>query len=605
MPHRHFPALPPLFGRHLNLLTGLLLMVVAWIIYLPSARYDFVYYGDVQALKLHPELYGQPELAGDTKAIVEKDFPREEPLLVRNVSWAVDSLLFGFGNPLGYHLGNVLLNGLVAGLLFVVLVHTTRRYRFPVLTTVAFVLLAVHVEPVTWIIGREELLAALFMLLALYAQIRRLTAASRWAEGAWYGLTLLFFVAGLLSKINVLTFPLVLFLHAILFPWLRGEPELEGSFWKQVEWSKEIKLAVPTLVISGIVFGWYQHRLEETGFFDRGGAAHVRAHLWNLLMINPLVFWKYLEQIFLPTHLMVLQAWPVIQPVYPGWQLAVALATVASIIGAGIWLFWRRKDLFFFYAAFFILMIPCLNLINTGIWMSDRYVYFPSFCVLAIAAATAEWLWLKSPRLARVAVVVLGMGLAAENLYQLTAYEPQWRDAETLWQYHIAQADHTPTAYANLAGFYQADFDEAAGEGDHARAAKSMEKMAGAVDAGLADAWRDHRQPPPPDTWYLFFQRSRLELAQGKPEAALQSLLMSDRLRPRVDATSLSLSRIYDQLAKTTKDPQQRAADLTAARDRFVEYIALEYQDGQPPYVVRAELASLRKQCADLPKTVR
>ena len=131
------------------------------------------------------------------------------------MTWALDSRIFGFGNPFGYHLGNVLLHGVVVALLFVFLLGTTRRYGFALATAVACLLLAVHTEPVAWIMGRKDILSALFMLLALCAQTQRLTAKRATAQSGWYAITLASFVVGLLSKISVLTFPLVLFLHAI------------------------------------------------------------------------------------------------------------------------------------------------------------------------------------------------------------------------------------------------------------------------------------------------------------------------------------------------------------------------------------------------------
>jgi hypothetical protein len=116
--------------RHRNLLTGLLLMLAAWAIYFPSVRYDFVYYDDVRILLNHPELYGHANLSADFHEIFVTSFPREEPLLLRDVSWALDSRIFGFGNAFGYHLGNVLLHGIVVALMFAFLLGTTRRYGF-------------------------------------------------------------------------------------------------------------------------------------------------------------------------------------------------------------------------------------------------------------------------------------------------------------------------------------------------------------------------------------------------------------------------------------------------------------------------------------------
>ena len=99
------PLSPPqnFWQHHRNLLTGLLLAILAWAIYFPSTQYGFVYFDDVRILKDHPELYGQPKLAGDLHAIFETGFPREEPLLLRDVAWAVDGRIFGFGNGFGYH----------------------------------------------------------------------------------------------------------------------------------------------------------------------------------------------------------------------------------------------------------------------------------------------------------------------------------------------------------------------------------------------------------------------------------------------------------------------------------------------------------------------
>src|SRR5208282_2472524 len=115
------------------------------------------------------------------------------------------------------------LHGLDVALLFTFLLATTRRYGFALATSIAYLLLAVHTEPVAWIMGRKDLLAALFMLLALCAQTRRLSALTTKAQAAWFLTSLVFLAAGLLSKISVLTFPLVLFLHAVFFPYLRAE----------------------------------------------------------------------------------------------------------------------------------------------------------------------------------------------------------------------------------------------------------------------------------------------------------------------------------------------------------------------------------------------
>src|SRR4051812_8843184 len=202
----------PLLRKSRNWITALLLAIAAWAIFLPTIRFGYIYYDDVRILKDHAELYGQSTLAGDLKAIFVTCFPREEPLLVRDVAWAIESRIFGFGNPMGYHLGNVLLHGMVIALLFVFLRELTRRYSFALGVSIGFLILAIHTEPVAWIMGLKDLLCAAFLLLALCAQTRRLRTESRGGRMAWYALTVLSFAAGLLSKISALTFPAVLLL---------------------------------------------------------------------------------------------------------------------------------------------------------------------------------------------------------------------------------------------------------------------------------------------------------------------------------------------------------------------------------------------------------
>jgi hypothetical protein len=541
-------------------------------------------------------------LGSDLRAIFVTEFPREEPLLVRDVSWAVDSRLFGFGNPFGYHLGNVVLHGVVVALLFAFLLRTTRRYGFALAVTGAYLVLAVHMEPVAWIMGRKDLLSALFMLLALLAQAQRLAAPKLAAQCLWFAATLVCFAAGLLSKISVLTFPAVLWLHAVLLPYLNGGLPPGQPFRQRRALLRETALLVPALALSGAVYLWYQRTLQQMGLLERGYSAHGVAHLWNLLMTNPLGFWFYLRQIFLPCHLAVGYSWPVEKTAYPLWQVFVALATVAGILAAGIALFLRRKDLFFYFAAFFVLMIPYLNLLYIGIWVADRYLYFSVFCVLALASSVAGVVWQRLRGPLRVVLFLFCTGLLANNLYQSLAYETAWRNGETLWQYHIALPGHVARDYDNLAAYYYADFGDAIAGQDQLRAATSLNKMKVVVEAGLADFWPDRQQSPPAQTSFLFFLRSLIEEVEGKPDDALASLLMADRLHPGFDSTDLNLSRLYRKLAAAATDATQRAEDLRAARDRFAQYLQLDYRNRPMPANVRQEMSDLDAACSDLPE---
>jgi hypothetical protein len=443
--------------------------------------------------------------------------------------------------------------------------------------------------------GRKDIMSALFMLLALCAQTWRLAAEHFRARCAWYLITLAFFMCGLLSKISVLTFPIVLFLHAVFLPYLNGERPANGVLpWNRVL-LKEVFLFAPAFVASVMVYDWYRRTLTQMGILDRGYTAHGLGHLWNLLMVDPLVIWIYVQQVFFPQHLHVLYTWPETLAIYPHWQVATSFASVTLFGGIGVWLFLRRKDLFFYYAAFFVIMVPYLNLVFSGIYVAERYVYFSAFCLLALALSAATTI-LRQPQPAlRGAGIAVGAGFLILNLFQTFSYQPAWRNGETLWQYHIAFPRPSPKAYENLAAFYYAEATAQLGKPEMAA---SMQKMSVVVDAGLKQFWPDHQQPPPPETYFLFFLQSIVQEVKGEPEAALASLLTADQLRPKFDSTNLNLARLYHKLAGTAADPRQHGIYAIAARDRFAEYIALVYRGRAPTPEDQKELAELETECS-------
>jgi hypothetical protein len=575
------------------LLTTVFLCLAAWGLHLPSLWYGWVHYDDVRILKDHPELYGQASLTANLKSIFVTSFPREEPLLVRDVTWALDSSIFGFDNPFGYHLGNVFLHGIVVSLLFLFLLDTTHRYSFALTVGAAYSLLAVHTEAVAWIMGRKDILSALFMLLALCAQTRRIAASTQRARLGWHTLVLVLCIAGMLSKISVLTFPLVLFLHALLLPYLGGEesPGAPLPAWHRI--AGEMGYLLPTLLASLLVYRWYHHILGQVGLLTRGYTAHGVDHLWNLLLINSMAFWVYGRQLLLPQNLAVTYAWPGLQASYPAWQIAAAFATVALLAGTGIWLLRRRKDLFFYYAAFWVLMVPYLNLIYIGIWVADRYLYFAALFPLAILAGLALGILQNSRSATRNLVLAIGLLVAGVNVFQKLSYQTAWRNGESLWQYHVGLPHPSVVAYENLAAYY---YSEAQTQADRPRLETTLRKMAVVVDSGLNQFWTDRHQPPPQQAWYLLFLKSIVHEVSGEFDIALDTLLLSDKLRPGFEATELNLAHLYRKLAGSVSDPSKQSAYSRGARDRFAAYMAAAYRGRTPPPVVRQEFASIESE---------
>jgi hypothetical protein len=318
-------------------------------------------------------------------------------------------------------------------------------------------------------------------------------------------------------------------------------------------------------------------------------------HLWNLTLFNPPAFWVYLKQIFLPSHNTVIYTWPGLAAVYPPWQIAACFLTIAAVAAVGAWLFLRRKDLFFYYGAFFVLMIPYANLVFIGILVADRYAYFSSFGLVALATSAAAYLLRRPQPALRLGALAGCLIFLSVNLFQKISYQSEWRNAETLWQYHLGLPRPSPTSFGNLAAYYYA-----AAEADPAHEDISLRKMAVVVDSGLAEFWRNRQQQPPEETYFLFFLKAILQEVGGDLKGALTSLQTADRIHPRFDSTKLNLARLYRKLAKVDKDLRQRMVYAQAARDRFAEYLTLAFRDRPLPREAAQERDIIQSEYADL-----
>ena len=108
------------------------------------------------------------------------------------------------GNTVAYHGVNVLLHAGVAVLVFVLAIRLFGSVRTAQIAAVLFALHPVHTEAVTSLVGRTELLAALFGLAAILSMDRADTAAHWPARVSLYLLSLTSFSLALFSKESAL-----------------------------------------------------------------------------------------------------------------------------------------------------------------------------------------------------------------------------------------------------------------------------------------------------------------------------------------------------------------------------------------------------------------
>jgi len=288
-------------------------------------------------------------------------------------SLAINRLIFGT-NAWGFHLVNLLLHAGVTLLFWQTLKQWTIRPVVAFLAAALFAVHPLHTEVVDVIVGRSELLVALFLLLA-FLSLRK--------EGSrWQYLAVLFYFAALLSKENAITF-------LLLLPVAEAFCAERFTIWKE-RWRLYAGLATATVV-------WLLWRTYGvTSDLPRSTLTEAAAPLAHVDTLTRVLSALEHQWIYLKLHL-----WPIpLQSVYSIADLppflstffsftSLAVVTATSIFLALIVYGVKRKV----WAAFFLLLYVLSFAITAnlffpiGVTMAERLTYLPSLWFSAALAA--------------------------------------------------------------------------------------------------------------------------------------------------------------------------------------------------------------------------
>ena len=199
------------------------------------------------------------------------------------VAWlALNYWLFGL-NPVGWHIGNILLHAAVA----IAGYATLRAARLPRPLAIAAVFLfavhPVHVESVAWISGSTDMLFALPLLGSLWMF---LATAQRRTALHWCAMLALYAIA-LLAKESAIVFPAMVFGVSAMI----GRREDAGPF----QWRAALRDAIPFALMAGL---YLLGRYAVLGKFS--GESPWKADPVTILNTAPSELAFYLRQTFLP-----------------------------------------------------------------------------------------------------------------------------------------------------------------------------------------------------------------------------------------------------------------------------------------------------------------
>jgi protein O-mannosyl-transferase len=430
----------------------LVLFVLVGGAFLPSLSNDFINYDDEDYVTSNVHVQRGLNWENLGWALRSTDASNWHP--VTWLSHMADCQLHGL-KPWGHHLTSVVLHAANTVLLFLILRRMTRTVWRSVWVAALFGLHPLRVESVVWVAERKDVLSGLFFLLtvlayAKYAESRVQNPNERkrpWGskcaeivtreEGRsnpdeselgsqsaphtlpaafWYGLSLVFFALGLMSKPMLVTVPFVLLLL---------------DYWPLQRWqggrvlnllAEKIPFLAFTVVSSLVTF-----------LVQRRGGAVVEAGLplWARMENGLVSCCRYLGKLFWPVDLCVSYPHPASWP--PG---TVALSGLVLLGVSVLVVRWRHRQRYLPVGWFWFLgtLVPVIGLVQVGAQaMADRYTYIPMIGVLVLIVwgardLTQRW-WYRGVILPALAVTaaLICLVLTRENV-------SYWRNAESLFR---------------------------------------------------------------------------------------------------------------------------------------------------------------------------
>ncbi len=346
-------------------------------------------------------------------------------------------------NPFYYHLSSVLLHVLNVILVFG-LARCLLDSRFGALS--AALLFACHpalTEAVDCIAFNEDLLAAFFFLLALCIYVDRM---GREFAAGWYGLSLLCYFCGLLSKEMAITLPVVMYVYDLVFKGGTGQ-RLTAGYAAHIiieRWRVYSGYALVGLIYLFVRFivifksGDGEQVLYGT-FFER--LIYLPQHLFNFVKLA-----------IVPHELKVAYVFAYPSNFFDIGNI-VGLSVTLGLAVLSFYLFRHHKIVCFGIWWFMISLFPVYNLIQIFNPFAERYVYIPliGFCLTVTATLSSLFLrLLRKENRACLATLSVAILIAGAYAPATIARNRDWKDGLTLWTKSVKQTPDSGVAHGSL-----------------------------------------------------------------------------------------------------------------------------------------------------------
>ncbi len=431
------------------------------LLYLPIIWFDFIYLDDnvliLRDIRTLTDLGNIAQIfkqgvfnilhTGDT-------YYRPMPTL----SLMLDAQISG-ADPSMYHLTNILLHLANACLIFILLQKFGFKKSLALIASIFFVVHPVLVSSVAWIMGRNDSLLALFVMLSFLCLINFLKEDYTGRSMMRLALHQFFFLLALLTKENALVVPLVIIVYFWFFD---PKINIQDRFFTQ----KKVIIYALWLAIIAIYFLARKNALGSTADIDSLSIAK------NLITTLPALL-VYFGKIVLPINL---SGYPIMKD--SSWILGL----VALVPFVALYLFGRKpnyKMTIFGVVWFLVFLVPSLLRadLNPNMPFLENRLYLPMFGILLIIlgsnflAGSFKTNYMKLT----ATLVIIGFYALSACLYSKT-----YQDKIVFWENAKAHSPSSAFVHNNLGAMYFIDgkVNEAGVEFTKASSINDLEPLA-------------------------------------------------------------------------------------------------------------------------------
>ncbi len=439
---------------------------------------------------------------------------------LRVLSYAIDYHFWKL-NPLGYRITNIFFYFLTCLMVFFTIkilsshlqekLSPDSHQRVAFLGSLLFAGHPVHVEAVTWLAARKEVLQGFFLFSAFYLYLKGREELDR-KKILYLGLALFSILLAILSKPSAVVFPGVILVY-----------EIARQKERWFEFIKKHWLFFALTVTLSLIFVSILMKV----MIEAGGVKPYRGGSFlNNLLIS---FYAFIYNMKLLVATINYSAAYTIPVSFPIISLRTGIFVCATFLLSFFCILSLKKTKVFFFSFFFFLItiLPYLNIIPISTLLADRYVFIASFSYAFILGIIFDRFYtLRIKKLSKDFFKLLSLSLFILLLFGyslMTIYQNKiWENSITLWSDAVAKYPESNTANAMMGVVYmELGMDE--------EAVKYLEKAIQILP-------------------YDYQSRNNLGIVYGKLdqfEKAYRELTIAMQLDPNNDDIKINLALVF------------------------------------------------------------